>query len=168
MLLAAAAVLGATAVGLAGEAMRPKGPGPRVLADSGYVKLANRECARTLPGLRPSDTGPFGQAINPAQAAAQIDRAASGLDRLADRLWALPASAADRPHVKVWLDGWHRYIGLGRRYAVFLRQHGNANAGSLIADSVREAKTADNFALANGLGSCELFATPAPDPANGF
>ena len=53
MLFAGVAVLAAVAVGIAGEAMRPKSPGRRVLTDAGYVKLANAECARTLPDLRP-------------------------------------------------------------------------------------------------------------------
>ena len=57
---------------------------------------------------------------------------------------------------------------LGRRYALFLRQNGNASPGQLINDSVREARAADNFALANGLKWCSLFATPQPDPSNGF
>jgi hypothetical protein len=148
--------------------MRPKSPGPRVLTDARYVRLANAECVRTLADLRPQDSGPFGQAIAPAQTAAQIDRAAAGLDSLANRLRALPASASDRPHVDTWLDGWHRYTELGRQYAVFLRQYGNAQPGSLLVKSVHEASVADNFALANGLGSCTFFATPQPDPSNGF
>jgi Protein of unknown function (DUF2510) len=169
LILAVAAVVGAVVVGVAGEAMRPKSPGPRVLTDSSYVRLANEECARTLPGLRPPDAGPFGQAIPPAKTAAQIETAAGGLDRLADRLRALPVSAVDRAHVDSWLAGWHRYTNLGRQYAAFLRQRGDANAGSLIATSAREATVADNFARANGLGTCELFATPTPlDPSSSF
>jgi len=168
MLLVAAALAGTIAVGAAGEAARPKGPGPGVLTDSRYVRLANAECSATLPGLRPADSGPFGQAIPPVQTAAQIDRAAAGLDSLADRLRALPASGGDVPHVEAWLEGWHRYAERGRQYAIFLRERGNANPGSLLADSVSEARAADDFALANKLGSCAFFATPQPDPSNGF
>ncbi len=168
MLFAGVAVLAAVAVGIAGEAMRPKSPGRRVLTDAGYVKLANAECARTLPDLRPPDSGPFGQAITPTQTAGQIDHAADGLDSLAGRLQALPASEVDRPHINSWLDDWHRYAGLGHQYATFLRQHGNASPGRLATDTIRLANTTDNFALANGLKDCTFFTTPQADPSNGF
>jgi hypothetical protein len=102
------------------------------------------------------------------QTATQIERAAAGLDSLAYRLRALPVSGGDVPHLEAWLGGWHRYAELGRQYAVFLRERGNANPGSLLTDSVLEARKADDFALANKLGACAFFATPQPDPSNGF
>jgi hypothetical protein len=167
-IVAVVVVLAAVVIGVAGETMKPAKTGPRVLTDRQYMKLANDECAKALPDLRPADTGPFGKTATPAQTAAQIDHAAGGLDALADRLAALPASAVDRPHVTTWLDGWHRYSGLGRQYAEFLRQHGSANPGRLLSDSVQEAKSVDAFALANGLSGCTFLATPQPDPSNGF
>ena len=167
-LISGVAVLAAVAVGIAGEAMRPKSPGPRVLTDGAFVKAANRQCDATLPGLRPQDSGPFGTAVTPAQTADQIDQAAAGLDKLAGQLRIVPASPADQPHIDGWLDGWHRYASLGRQYAAFLRQHGSANPGPLLAASVNAAKAADNFALANGLKSCTFFVVPQPDPSNEF
>jgi hypothetical protein len=168
LMIAAGAVLAAVVIGVVGEAMRPAKPGRRVLTDSQYVRRANNECAKTLPGLRPPDAGPFGKTDTPAQTAAQIARATDGLDALAGRLAALPTAAVDRPHLTVWLDGWHRYSDLGRRYAEFLLQHGSAKPGQLLTDSANEAKSADAFALANGLKACTFLATPQPDPSNGF
>ena len=168
ILMASVAVLAAVGVGLAGEAMRPKPAGHRVLTDNTYIRLANAACNRTMPGLRPPDSGPFGQVQTPAQTADQIQKAATGLDTLTATLRSLPVAGADRVPVNTWLDGWSRYISLGRRYSDFLRQQGNANPGSLITDSVAQAKASDKFALANGLGGCSLFATPQPDPSNEF
>jgi hypothetical protein len=168
MVYAGGAVLAAIAVGVAGAALRPKSPGPRVLTDARYVRLANAECGRTLPGLRPQDSGPFGRAVTPNQTAAQIEAAAGGLDDLAGRLRGLPGAGADRPFVTAWLDGWQRYASLGRRYAAFLRQHGNDTPGTLSRDIAQQARAVDDFALANGLKTCTLFATPQPDPSNQF
>ncbi|HSS11825.1 MAG TPA: hypothetical protein VLL25_18195, partial [Acidimicrobiales bacterium] len=158
----------AVAVGVVGEAIRPKSHGPRVLTDTRFVQLANAECAKTLGGLRPPDSGPFGSTITPVQAADGIDHAAGGLDALAGRLRSLPAADLDRPHINGWLDSWHRYTALGRQYATFLRENGTKNPGPLLADSVRQAHLADDFALANGLNSCTFSYTPQPDPSNGF
>jgi hypothetical protein len=166
--MASVAVLAAVGVGWAGTAMRPKPAGHRVLTDTAYIRLANAACSRTMAGLRPPDAGPFGQVQTPVQTADQIQRAALGLETLTATLRSLPVADADRGPVTAWLDGWSRYIALGRRYADFLRQHGDANPGSLITDSVAQAKESDTFALANGLNGCSLFATPQPNPANGF
>jgi hypothetical protein len=167
-LVAGIAVIAAVAVALAGQALRPTSHGPRVLTDTRFVQLANAECARTIPDLRPPENGPFGTTITPAQAADQIDHAASGLDGLAGRLRALPVSDADRPHVDGWLDGWQRYTAAGRQYATFLRQHGNSDPGHVLANGVDQARLADNFALANGLKSCTFSFTPQPDPSTGI
>ena len=167
-LVGGVAVLAAVAVAIAGEAMRPKSHGPRVLTDTRFVQLANAECAKTIPGLRPSDSGPFGSTITPAQAAAGIDHAAAGLDGLAGRIRALPASDVDRPHIRSWLDGWQLYTAAGRQYATFLRQHGVNDPGHVLDKGVREAHLADDFALANGLKSCTFSFTPRPDPSSGF
>jgi uncharacterized protein DUF2510 len=167
-LIATVAVLAAVAVVVTGEAIRPKSHGPRVLTDARFVQLANAECAKTLPDLRPPNIGPFGSNITPVQAADGIDHAAGGLDALAERLRILPASDLDRPHINGWLDGWHRYTALGRQYASFLRQNGTKNPGHLLAGGVKEAHLADDFALANGLKSCTFSYTPQPDPSNGF
>ena len=166
--MASVALVAAVGVGVAGEAMRPKPVGHRVLTDTTYIRLANTACTRVMPGLRPPDTGPFGQVDTPVQTADQIQKAAAGLDNLTATLRSLPIAVVDRVPVNTWLDGWTRYIALGRSYADFLRQHGTANPGSLITDSVNQAKAADKFALANGLGGCALFATPQPDPSNEF
>jgi hypothetical protein len=156
------------AVALAGEALRPTSHGPRVLTDTGFVGQANAACAKAMPGLRPPQNGPFGTTITPSQAADQIDHAAAGLDALAARLRALPVSDADRPPVHGWLDGWQRYTAAGRQYAIFLRQHGNQDPGRVLDDGVRQARLADDFALANGLKSCTFSFTPQPDPSTGF
>jgi hypothetical protein len=167
-LAAGIAVLAAVAVAVAGRALRPTSHGPRVLTDTRFVQLANAQCARTIPGLRPPENGAFGTTVTPAQAADQIDHAAAGLDALAGRLRALPISDADRPHVDGWLDGWQRYTAAGRQYAAFLRQHGNSDPGHLLDHGVAQARLADNFALANGLNSCTFSFTPQPDPSTGF
>jgi hypothetical protein len=167
-LVAGIAVLAAVAVAVAGQALRPTSHGPRVLTDTRFVQLANAACARTMPGLRPPENGPFGTTITPAQAADQIDHAAAGLDTLSGRLRALPVSDADRPHVNGWLDGWQRYTAAGRQYATFLRQHGVSDPGHLLNNGVKQARLADDFSLANGLKSCTFSFTPQPDPSNGF
>jgi hypothetical protein len=151
--------------------MQPKPVGHRALIDSNYIHLANAACQKTMPGLRPPDTGPFGQVDTPAQTATQIEKAASGLDGLTATLRSLPMAAPDRAPINTWLDGWNRYIAFGRSYAAFLRTHPNANDNptSLITDSVNQAKASDHFALANGLNRCALFATPRPtDPTSEF
>jgi hypothetical protein len=161
------AALAAILVVVAGEAFRPASPGRRVLVDARFVQQANQECANTLPGLRPPPTGPFGASITPIQAAGSIDRAAGGLDALAARIGALPAADIDRSHIDGWLAGW--YTALGRQYAAFLRQHGNAQPPDpLIRDSRHEASLEERFAMANGLKRCTFSFTPQPDPQNGF
>jgi len=167
-LIAGIAVLAAVAVAVGGEALRPASHGPRVLTDARFVQQADAACAGTLPNLRPPQNGPFGTTITPSQAAGQIDHAAAGIDALAGRLRALPVSAADRPHVAGWLDGWQHYTAAGRAYASFLRQHGNQDPGHLLDDGVKQARVADDFALANGLKSCTFSFTPQPDPSTGF
>ena len=165
-LAAAVAVVAALAVALAGEAMRPASPGPRVLTDASFIKAANAECAKSLPALRPPDGGPFGSAVTPANAAKQIDTAASGLDDLANRLAALPAAAADQPHIAGWLDGWHRYDAIGHQYADFLRQHGaTKNPPAMLKTGADLAKASDNFSRANGLGACLFAFAYNPDPS---
>jgi hypothetical protein len=157
-LLCGIAVLAAIAVGLAGQAMRPPSPGPRVLTDRHFVELANAECAATMPTLRPADGGPLGSALNATQAADQIDKAAAGMDGLIDRLGRLPAADADRPHIAGWLASWHDFAGTGRDYATFLRQHGtNQDKPPAVLDTAaRLARASDNFARANGLKDCML------------
>jgi hypothetical protein len=167
--LAAVAVLATGAVALAGQALAPKSHGPRVLTDQHFVALANTECTKTLPTLRPPDAGPFGTTITPAQAADGADAAANGLDRLAVTLRGLPAAPPDRPFIGSWLDGWHRYAELGHQYAAFLRAHGTANPSRQLLDGIaHEASVADNFALANGLKACTFVTTPSPDPSTEF
>jgi len=163
---AGVAVLAAVAVALAGQAMRPKPAGPRVLTDGTFVRAANVECAKTLPTLRPPDGGPLGSKVTPAQAADQIDKAAVGLDDLATRLGALPSVDVDRPHIAGWLDDWHRYAVTGHDYATDLRLHGAAGKPpAVLATAAGLAKSADHFSRANGLGNC-LFAFPYnPDPS---
>jgi hypothetical protein len=163
---AGVAVLAAIAVALAGQAMRPKPAGPRVLTDGQFVRAANVECAKTMPTLRPPDGGPLGSKVTPAQAADQIDKAAVGLDDLATRLGALPAVAADRPHIAGWLNDWHDYAATGHVYATDLRVHGaSGKAPAVLTTAAALARSADHFSKANGLGNC-LFAFPYnPDPS---
>jgi hypothetical protein len=165
-LIGGLAVLAAVAVTLAGEAMRPPSPGPRVLTDAHFVRLANDECAKTLPTLRPPDGGPFGSAVSPTLVASQIDKAAVGLDALADRLAAFPAAEIDRPHITTWLDGWRQYDAIGHQYAEYLRQHGaSGKAPTMLKSAAGLAKTADNFARANGLDGCLFAFAYNPDPS---
>jgi Protein of unknown function (DUF2510) len=166
---AAVAVLAAGAVWIAGAALVPKSYGPRVLHDATFIRLANAQCTAKLADLRPPDAGPFGTTITPTQAADSTDKAATGMDNLAIALRSLPASAADRPFINSWLDGWNRYAALGRQYATFLRQNGTATPSRQLRDSiVHEASVADNFVLANGLKACEFTVAPNQDPSNGF
>jgi hypothetical protein len=153
-----AAVLAAVAVILAGEAMRPPPVGPRVLTDNRFVTLANTDCATTLPTLRPPDGGQMPSAITPAQAAAQADKAATGLDALADQLAAIPAAAADKAHINGWLDGWHQYAAIGHQFAADLRLHGAGGKEPPYLTTAAQLSTAsDRFSQANGLTKC-LFA----------
>jgi hypothetical protein len=164
--VAALAVVAALAATLAGESLRPPSPGPRVLTDSNFVKLANNECARTMPDLRPPDGGPMGSAVSPTKVADQADQAATGLDALANRLAALPAAAVDQPHIASWLDGWHQYAAVGRQYADYLRQHGaSGQAPAVLNTGATLAKTSDNFARANGLDGCLFAFAYNPDPS---
>ncbi|HEX3539580.1 MAG TPA: DUF2510 domain-containing protein [Acidimicrobiales bacterium] len=167
-LFALVAVLAAVAVVLAGEAMRPPSPGPRVLTDATFVRLANDACAKTLPTLRPADGGQMPAAITPAQAADAADKAASGLDALATRLGNLPAVPADRPHIVAWLDGWHRYAAIGHQYAGDLRTHGGTNAHppAFMATASTLAKNTDSFSRANGLTACLFAYNYTPDPSS--
>jgi hypothetical protein len=167
-LISAIGGLAAIAVGLTAWVMRPQSYGPRVLTDTHFITAANSVCSKTIPTLRPPYGGPFGTTATPAQAADQIDGAATGLDQLAGQLRALPAAQADRPHISGWLDNWDGYITLGRQYATFLRQHAFANPGHLARDASHQATLADHFALANGLKSCTFSYTPQPDPSNGI
>ncbi len=163
---AGVAVLCALAVTVAGQAMRPPSPGPRVLTDGRFVRLANDDCARTMPTLRPPDGGPFGSQVTPAKAADQIDRAAAGLDDLANRLANLPAAPPDQPHIAAWLDGWHRYDAVGHQYADHLRKHGaTGKAPAVLKTGADLAKRVDNFARANGLGACLFAFAYTPDPS---
>ncbi|MDQ1442960.1 MAG: hypothetical protein QOG97_3188 [Acidimicrobiaceae bacterium] len=165
-LLGGLAVLAAVVVTLMGEAMRPPSPGPRVLTDPQFVKLANAECVKTMPTLRPPDGGPLGSFVSPPQAATQIDTAASGLDALADRLATLPAAEPDRPHIAAWLDTWHRYDAIGHQYADHLRVHGaGGKAPAVLQTGAALAKSADNFARANGLSDCLFAFVYRPDPS---
>jgi hypothetical protein len=164
--LAAAAVVAALATVLVGEALRPPSPGPRVLTDNHFIQLANNECARSLPDLRPPDGGPMGSAVSPTQVADQIDKAAVGLDALADRLAALPAADVDRPHIAAWVSDWHQYDAIGHQYATYLRLHGaTGKAPAMLTTGTSLARTIDNFTRANGLGGCEFSFTYNPDPS---
>lgn len=156
-LYAGVAVLAAVAVGLIGEAVKPVSNGPRVITDTQFVRLANADCAKTLPGLRPDDPGELGAAVTPAQAASQMDTAADGLVTLANRLAALPIIAADRPFVAAWLVGWHSYAAIGHEYAANIRQHQPTSAKEppFLATAATIAKATDKFSRANGLKSCE-------------
>ena len=166
-LLCAIALLGAIAVGLAGQAMKPPSPGPRVLTDQHFVQLANAECAKTMPTLRPVDGGQLGSALNANQAADQIDRAAAGMDGLIDRLGQLPLAAADQPHIAGWLGNWRSFAGTGRDYATFLRLHGanQKNPPAVLDTAAKLARSTDNFARANGLKNCMLAFVYVPDPS---
>ena len=160
------AVLAAVAVALAGQAMRPPSPGPRVLTDINFVRLANSDCAKTIPTLRPPDIGPLGTHITDAQAADQVDKAANGLDDLANRLGRLPAPDVDRPHIIGWLDGWHQYVAAGHDYAADLRLHGSAGKQpASLARGATAAKAVDNFSRANGLNDCLFAFNYTPDPS---
>jgi len=164
--VAAVAVVAATGVLVTAQAMRPPSFGPRVLTDSGFVQAANTECARTIPTLRPTDGGPLGSFTTPVQAADQIDRAAQGLDDLANRLAALPAADADRPHINAWLDGWHGYDNIGHMYASYLRAHGTPDKQPpFLAGAAQLARTVDAFAQANGLKGCAFTFIFVADPS---
>lgn len=164
--VAAVAVVAALAVLVAAQALRPPSVGPRVLTDQHFVQLANDECAKTMPDLRPPEGGPLGSLTTPNQAADQIDRAAKGLDDLADRLAILPAATADRPHITAWLDGWHRYDEIGRVYAEYLRQHGTPQKRpAFLVDAAQLARNVDNFARANGLKGCLFTFVFVADPS---
>lgn len=166
LLFAGLAVLAAVAVVLIGQAMQPPSPGPRVLTDSRFVQLANKDCAQTLPTLRPADGGDFGSVITPNQAADQIDKAAAGLDDLANRLATLPAAQADQPHIAQWLAGWHQYDAFGRQYADDLRtQAPTGKAPPVLKTAAAVANTADNFARANGLNACLFEYTYSASPS---
>ena len=156
-LLVALCVACAIAVVLAGEALRPPSYGPRVVTDAQFVKAANSLCAKTLPGLRPADGGAFGSIVTATQTASDIDKAATGLDRLATQLGALPDSPTDQPYVEAWLNEWHQYATLGRQYADYLRQHGTAGKQpEVVTTGNQVAARATDFALANHLDSCQF------------
>jgi len=155
-LLAAVGVLCAVLATLAGEAMMPKSPGPRVVTDTQWVKSANTLCANTLPTLRPADGGAFGSLVTPVQVANDIDQAATGLDKLANQLAALPIIATDKPYVTTWLNEWRQYDAIGRQYAASLRAGLTKKAPPILGTGDNLAKEADDFAAANDLKSCNF------------
>jgi hypothetical protein len=152
---AAIAVLCAVLVVLIGQALQPPAVGPRVLTDDHFVQAANALCASTMPTLRPADGGDFGNAVTPLQAATQIDKASAGLDTLATKLAALPIAPVDQPRITTWLAGWSRYDNMGRQYAAELRTEASTGkAPPVLKAAAAVAKTADDFARANGLNAC--------------
>lgn len=167
-LYAGVAVLAAVVVGLVGEGIKPASSGPRVVTDAQFVRLANTDCAKALPNLRPPDPGAMGSSITPAQAATQIDQAAGGLDNLANQLAALPDTTADQPFVKSWLAGWHAYAAIGREYATDIREHPPTSAKEppFLATAADLAKTSDRFSRANGMTSCEWAYTESSSPSD--
>jgi hypothetical protein len=152
------AVLAALAVILTGEALKQPSPGPRVLTDATFIRLANADCAKTLPTLRPVDGGEMPAAVTPADAAAQADKAATGLDALANQIATLPAAAADQPHIAGWLAGWHQYATIGHQFATDLRKTGGTGKEPpYLTTAAHLASASDKFSSANGLNNC-LFA----------
>lgn len=166
-ILAGVAVLCAVLVTLAGVALEPSAPGPRVLTDARFLKQASSDCAQTLPNLRPPDGGDFGTPVTPAQAATQIRQAATGLDKLADQLAQIPASAHDQPYITNWLNEWHRYDVLGRQFAAYIVQHGTSGkAPPVLAESAGVAQEIDNFAASNDLGTCNFSYNYSASPSD--
>lgn len=154
-LFAGIAVLCAVAVILVGQALQPPSVGPRVLTDDHFVQAASALCASTMPTLRPTDGGDFGNPVTPLQAAAQIDKASAGLDTLATKLAELPIAPVDQPQVTTWLAGWSRYDDMGRQYAAELRTEASTGkAPPVLKAAAGVAKAADDFARANGLTAC--------------
>ncbi len=170
LVLTAVAVLATGMVWVVGKALVPAAHGPRVVNDRHFISLANAQCSKTLPTLRPAEEGPLGTPVTPAQAADGADKAADGMVQLADSLRSLPADPAARPYIDSWLDGWLRYAGLGHQWATFIRQHPTTVKPSppLLAGIAHEASNEENFALANGLSACSFVATPTVDPSTGF
>jgi hypothetical protein len=98
--------------------------------------------------------------------ATQIDKAAAGLDDLANRLAALPAATPDQPHIAMWLDGWHRYDVLGHQYADELRREAaTGKAPPILKEAADLAKAVDNFSRANGLDACDFAYAYVADPS---
>ena len=149
---------------------KPDHPGPKVLADARYASAANAECRSTIIGLRPKiDSDP---SSNPAldAVAREVDGGADGMTALAARLRAIPAAAADQPHIAGWLAGWDRYASIGHDYATALRTNDTAAQVRLSKDGDKVQKATDRFARANGINRCQFFIVPrgtGTDPFSG-
>jgi hypothetical protein len=134
-------------------------PSPTI-HDAAFVRRANTLCKAQLPALRaqkePSDIFGSTPKNNRSATAEQVERAADGLDHVADQLGALPLRAADQSEVAGWLEEWANYTGIGRRYAAALRTERDSVITSIARDAEAPVHRIARFAHANRIDDCVL------------
>jgi hypothetical protein len=98
---------------------------PRTIGDRQFAAQANAVCARELPSLRPAEKGrqQNSKVDRPApKEAIKVERAAIGLEVVAQHLGAIPVREADAAKVRAWIADWVRYAKVGHTYAGVLRK----------------------------------------------
>jgi hypothetical protein len=133
-----------------------------------FAALASRECQATLPKYR---TVLADDIDGPS-----IMSAADQVDRLRQRLSAVPAGRGIEGPIEEWLQTWQGFTAAQRRYAAIVgpavRSGGRLvprplpGAARLAAvqahsDAVRQAALADRFSANLRLGVCRLEQSPA-------
>lgn len=127
---------------------------PRTIADTAFARNAAALCADTVPGLRAQPDQNRREERNERATADRVERAAAGLEELAEEIEGLPVKATDRAEVAAWLDAWREYITAGRRYADAVRT-GDADAFSAQAEASRASlNRIGRFARANHIDAC--------------
>jgi hypothetical protein len=128
--------------------------------DAAYVRRANALCKDQLPDLRAKKekTDVFGRTskTDRADTAAKVEKAADGLDKLAEELGALPLRSQDQPEVAAWLEEWANYTGTGRRYAAALRTERDSVITSIAREAEPSVHNIAHFARANKIDECVL------------
>lgn len=159
-LLVALGVLGLGA--FVGSLLRGGGPPPRTIADRAFAQAASEACARRLPALRPTTTVQDDDLTREEalaydrRVATEVERAATGIDGLADELGALPVAEADRVAVARWVDDWRAFAAVGHRYADAARRGDGQAVARVEREAGAPAERIYRFAAGNDADACVL------------
>lgn len=156
----AARVIATVALVLAVAACGGSTPVAPRITDVRFTTAAAKECARTLPPLRPDigDDDPK-EALEIAPVVA--DRA-EALAALTARLRKIPVTAEDRPAATDWLSDWDRYVEVGRRYSRALTGDDPRVQTSIATLGEGPQRRISAFARVNKMEACALDGVPLP------
>lgn len=122
--------------------------------DAAFVTAADRLCAATLPKLRaPEDAEPSND-DREEETAAEVERAADGIDALVVKLGSLDRKPASSPEVESWLRSWGAYAAAGRRYAAAVRRGNPMEYGAVDDESKAPLKAIVAFSRGNRIDAC--------------